>query len=102
MLTQTSLKHPRTQRAIACAAFEAASHATEKQFGKAYVARADGNNILRVDFRLTEGEHGSLMVWGPESRIFIGKVSRSMGLSKFLYIHRLCDALASPATEKVW
>lgn len=104
-LTATSLSHPTTKAAIRTAAFEAAvGH--NKRYGDAsrgtsYVQRKDGGLFMRID-HYKDACGGALVIYGPESRNFYGQVRRAMGKLAMDYLENLCNALASPATEKQW
>lgn len=103
MLTETSLRAslPAIRRAL----FEAATEISGSlpgEFCKAYVMNRHGKNFLRVDVERPISGLVIFRAWGPESRPFQHHLAVAFGTEGFAYVHRLCDALASPATEKVW
>ena len=89
MITRTSLKHPTCAKQLRAAAFDAAlspdccSYSTNHFFVQ-----------YRPNCMLTISDQ---MGYPITDRVIAG-----IGAKAFLYMHRLADALAQPATEKFW
>ena len=90
MITATSLKHPAMQDKILSAMIEAQDKAKSTGHGKAYVANAKGNNIMRIDVfgpgRVIGLADGGVIVYGHESRQITGMVETALG-------QKFCDLL---------
>lgn len=126
MITRTSLSHPTALRAVRIACFQAAADCaatTRKQgqhernpypfhaelsgdvHGVSYASNRKGSSFMRADVILPTGSDLCKLRFyaaGSGNYNYVWEVADAMGAAGFTYLHRLCDALARPATEKVW
>lgn len=90
MLTQTSLKHPVMQDRILAGLIEAQEKSQNDGHGRAYVANAKNNNIMRIDVfkpnQVSWMPAGGVIVYGQESRTITPMVEAALG-------SKLCDLI---------
>lgn len=115
MITHTSLTHPTALRSIRNAAFHAALDCSAadthylgsdgSRHGVSYALNRKGSSFMRADVLIPVGNELCKLRFyaaGGGNHNYIWEVADAMGAAGFTYLHRLCDALARPAVEKIW
>lgn len=115
MITRTSIQHPTALRAVRVAAFQAATDcsATDTRYmeldgsrhGVSYAQNRKGVTFMRADVLIPASSQVAKLRFyatGSGNYNYLWEVADAMGAAGFTYLHRLCDALARPAVEKVW